>query len=144
VSPTEAVELQRRLAHEVVTTWSFEPSDVRTVAGVDLSPPDPTRTANPDPSPTPNMATVTPSPTTLIVAATATAVETPIGDDAPPPLDPTPDAPEDPVLVVGGQPFRIELAVAREEFLRGLSGRTFLDPDAGLLFAFSSERTLSF
>ena len=41
LAPAEAVELQRRLAPRVVATGDLGPHDVRAVAGVDLSPPDP-------------------------------------------------------------------------------------------------------
>ncbi len=41
LTPADAVEIQRRLAPRVVTTGTLRPRAVRTVAGVDLSPPDP-------------------------------------------------------------------------------------------------------
>ncbi len=44
VTTTQAIDLQRRLANDVITTDGPTPSDaekIQTVAGVDLSPPDP-------------------------------------------------------------------------------------------------------
>ena len=47
-------------------------------------------------------------------------------------------------LRVGDQVFRVEVADTPEEWRRGLMNRTEMDEDAGMLFVFERERTLSF
>ena len=46
--------------------------------------------------------------------------------------------------VLAGRPFTIELAITSQERQRGLSNRDSLPADAGMLFVFETERTLSF
>ena len=48
------------------------------------------------------------------------------------------------VVVLAGREFSVELAVTPEERQRGLSNRESLPDDAGMLFIFEEERTLSF
>ena len=70
--------------------------------------------------------------------------ETPAAEVDPPVPISTPEPPDGAVLTVGGQLFRIELAVTRQERSTGLSGRDHLDSDAGMLFVFSVEQLLTF
>ena len=46
--------------------------------------------------------------------------------------------------VIGDRAITLELATTSEERQRGLSNRTSLHPDAGMLFVFEEERELSF
>ncbi len=46
--------------------------------------------------------------------------------------------------MIGDRAITLELATTPEERQRGLSNRTSLHPDAGMLFVFGEERTLSF
>jgi uncharacterized membrane protein (UPF0127 family) len=45
---------------------------------------------------------------------------------------------------LGGKDFHLELALDPETRFHGLSGRTFIEPDGGMLFAFPSPLDLSF
>ena len=53
-------------------------------------------------------------------------------------------SPERPSVVVGEIAFEVELAVTPAERQQGLSGRTHLAPQAGMLFVHSPPRLLSF
>ena len=116
-----------------------EPDLAPTVVGV-----------TPTPSVVPSGGSPSPQPSPLGRGGqTGTVVETPVativgGSPSPQPSPARGEGAGLRVLMVGGQPFRVELAVTREEQLRGLLGRESLDPDAGMLFVFSVERTQSF
>lgn len=45
---------------------------------------------------------------------------------------------------IGGQWFHLELATDPESRTQGLSGRTFIEPDGGMLFVFAQPRRLNF
>lgn len=49
-----------------------------------------------------------------------------------------------PVVIVGGATFHVELAITQEQRTQGLSGRAGLAPRAGMLFVFDEEGRYSF
>ena len=102
------------------------------VGAEDPRPLGPLVSPRPAPSPTPTMAPSPPSPTLV-----PTLAPTAIAGVAPGP-------PGGAELVVAGRTLRVELALTRDQRTLGLSGRERLDADAGMLFIFPSEGTLTF
>jgi len=47
-------------------------------------------------------------------------------------------------ILVGGHPVQVELALTRQEKMRGLSGRPGLGPDQGLLFVYQDPKNRTF
>jgi len=49
-----------------------------------------------------------------------------------------------PTIAVGGVPLKMELAVSREQQVRGLMGREGIDGDHGMLFVYRAPQRMSF
>ncbi|MBI4199238.1 MAG: DUF192 domain-containing protein [Chloroflexi bacterium] len=68
---------------------------------------------------------------------------TPTASPAPPSPAPTP-SPQQPVVVLEGVPFAVELAITPQERARGLAGRERLESGQGMLFLFEADGTPGF